>query len=100
MFWPPSVRIQGPDLTSSLIGVITRFRKERVVIMADIEAMFHQVRVPKDDTDLLRFLWWHDGDLTQNIVWPCTSLEPLHHLVVQILHLEGVQKITKTSARK
>ncbi len=60
--------LQGPDLTSSLIGVITRFRKERVVIMADIEAMFHQVRVPKDDTDLLRFLWWHDGDLTQDMV--------------------------------
>ncbi len=98
--------LQGPDLTSSPIGVInvnvTRFRKERVVIMADIEATFHQVRVPKDDTDLLRFLWWHDGDLTQDMVeyvWLCTSLEPLHHLVVQILHSEGVQKI-KTSARK
>ncbi|GAA6094046.1 uncharacterized protein LOC117805176 [Tachysurus ichikawai] len=60
--------LQGPDLTSSLIGVVTRFRKEQVVIMADIEAMFHQVRVPKDDADLLRFLWWPDGDLTQNMV--------------------------------
>lgn len=56
--------LKGPELTSTLIGVITRFRKERVVIMADIEAMFHQVQVPKDDADLLRFLWWHDGDLT------------------------------------
>lgn len=35
--------LQGPDLTSSLIGVITRFRKEKVVITADIEAMLHQV---------------------------------------------------------
>ncbi|GAA6087285.1 uncharacterized protein LOC112138581 [Tachysurus ichikawai] len=58
--------LQGPDLTSSLIGVVTRFRKEPVVIMADIESMFHQVRVPPQDADLLRFLWWPDGDLSQD----------------------------------
>lgn len=56
--------LQGPDLTSSLVGVMTRFRKEPVVIMADIESMFHQVRVPAEDVDLLRFLWWPKGDLT------------------------------------
>lgn len=28
--------LQSPDLTSSLIGVVSRFRKEPVVIMADI----------------------------------------------------------------
>lgn len=60
--------LQGPDLTSTLIGVMTRFRKEPVVLMADIEAMFHQVRVPPGDSDLLRFLWWPDGDHDQNLV--------------------------------
>lgn len=60
--------VQGPDLTSSLVGVITRFRKEPVVLMADIEAMFHQVRVPSVDADLLRFLWWPDGDHGQDLV--------------------------------
>ena len=59
--------LQGPDLTSSLIGVLTRFRKEPVVIAADIEAMFHQVKVPTEDRDLLRFLWWPDGDYSQNM---------------------------------
>ncbi|KAK7922690.1 hypothetical protein WMY93_009592 [Mugilogobius chulae] len=57
--------LQGPDLTSSLIGVVTRFRKEPVVMMADVESMFHQVRVTPEDSDLLRFLWWQDGDLEQ-----------------------------------
>ena len=33
--------------------------------MADIEAMFHQVRVNSDDCDVLRFLWWPGGDLRQ-----------------------------------
>ncbi|KAI4898201.1 hypothetical protein NFI96_005256 [Prochilodus magdalenae] len=32
-------------------------------MMADIEAMFYQVRVPPKDSDFLCFLWWPDGDL-------------------------------------
>ena len=55
--------LQGPDLTSTLIGVLTRFRQDTVALMADIKAMFYQVRVPKADRDLLRFLWWPGGDL-------------------------------------
>lgn len=55
--------LQGPDLTNSLIGVLVRFRKEPIAMMADIESMFYQVRVPETDADLLRFLWWPDGNL-------------------------------------
>lgn len=60
--------LQDRDLTASLIGVVTQFRKEPVVIMADTESTFHQVRVPPDDTDLLRFLWWPKGDMEQQPV--------------------------------
>ena len=35
-------------------------RTGRIAIGADIEAMFHQVWVPKDDADSLRFLWSDD----------------------------------------
>lgn len=59
--------LQGPDLTSSLIGVLTRFRKEPVAFMSDIEGMFCQVRVPAEDADMLRFLWWPQGDLSQEL---------------------------------
>ena len=31
--------------------------------MADIEGMFHQVRVDSNDCDALRFLWWPNGNL-------------------------------------
>ena len=31
--------------------------------MCDIEAMFCQVKVTEQQRDLLRFLWWKDGDL-------------------------------------
>ena len=41
--------LQGPDLTSKLTGVLTRFREEKVAFIADIEKMFFQFKVPKED---------------------------------------------------
>ncbi|XP_078357279.1 uncharacterized protein LOC144642164 [Oculina patagonica] len=55
--------LQGPDLTNSLVGVLSRFREDHVALMSDVEAMFHQVRVRPSDCDALRFLWWPDGNL-------------------------------------
>jgi hypothetical protein len=57
--------LQGPDLTNKLLGVLLRFRLHQVAIMADVEAMFHQVRVARADQDVLRFLWWPGGDLSK-----------------------------------
>ncbi|KAK3754770.1 hypothetical protein QZH41_007277 [Actinostola sp. cb2023] len=58
--------LQGPDLTNSLTGVLTRFRQEPVALMSDIEAMFHQVHVLPKDCDALKFLWWPDGDIDRS----------------------------------
>ena len=58
--------LQGPDMTNRLVGVLTRFREDRVAFMADIEAMFCQVRVSPEHRNLLRFLWWKDGDLNKS----------------------------------
>ena len=55
--------LQGPDLTNSIVEVLSRFRQERVAFMSDVEAMFHQVSVRPSDCDALRFLWWPDGNL-------------------------------------
>ena len=41
-----------------------RFRLYSCTLVADIEAVFHQVKVPESDRDNLRFLWWPNGDLT------------------------------------
>ena len=59
--------IQGPDLTNALVGVLNRFREARVAFMGDIESMFFQVRVPENQRSFLRFLWWPDGDLEQEL---------------------------------
>jgi hypothetical protein len=55
--------LQGPNLINNLIGVLLQFRQGRIAITSDIDAMFHQVRVPREDRDLLRFLWWPDGNI-------------------------------------
>ena len=64
--------LPGPDILNSLIGVLSRFRKERVALVADIEAMYHQVSVDPKDHCYLRFLWWPGGN---------TSLSPAHYFM-------------------
>ena len=58
--------LQGPDLTNTLVVVLTRFREEPIALTADIEKMFYQVRVPSTDCDALRYLWWPKGDLSKD----------------------------------
>ena len=70
--------LRSPDLLNSLIGVLLRFRKEKIAMVSDIEAMFHQVRVDPRDRDFLRFLWWPGGN---------TSLPPEEYFMK--VHLFG-----------
>ena len=53
--------LQGPDCTNNLVGVLLRFRQDHTAIVADIESMFHHVKVREQDQDSLRFLWWDGG---------------------------------------
>ena len=55
--------LQGSDLTNSLLGILLRFRQYPIALVADIKGMFNQVKVPPEDSDALRFLWWEDSDL-------------------------------------
>ena len=57
--------MQGPDLTNSLVGVLTRFRENSIAVMGDVEAMFYQVHVTSEDSDYLRYLWWPGGELNK-----------------------------------
>ena len=38
--------LPGPDLTNQIVGVLLRFREEPMAVIGDIEAMYHQVKIP------------------------------------------------------
>ena len=44
-------------MINNLIGIIFRFREQRIAITANIEAMFLQVTVPPENCKVLQFLW-------------------------------------------
>ena len=50
--------LTGPDLLCSLVGLLLRFRQFAIPFTGDIEAMFLQIAVKKEDQDALRFLWY------------------------------------------
>ena len=55
----------GPDLISSLLGILLQFRKESVAFQCGITKMFFQFKAQPHQRDLLRFLWWVEGDTTR-----------------------------------
>ena len=49
--------LKGPDYLNSLAGILLRFRRDKFAVMADIEQMYHQIKVKESDQDALRFVW-------------------------------------------
>ena len=48
---------KGPDLLNNLLGVLIRFRENRIVISGDIRKMYHAVKIDSIDQLTHRFLW-------------------------------------------
>ena len=53
----------GLQLNNQLAEILIRLHTEEVAFMGDIEAMYYQVQVPKEQRSVLRFLWLKDSDL-------------------------------------
>ena len=45
------------DLTNQIVSVLIRFREEKAAVMADVESMHYQVRVPENQQTYLKILW-------------------------------------------
>lgn len=62
------VLLSGPDLNNNLLGVLLRFRKEPIAVTADIESMFHCFLVDKKHRNFLRFFWYKDNDINNELI--------------------------------
>lgn len=47
----------GPTVQDDVFTILSRFRKHRYVLMADVEKMYRQVKVAPEDCDLQRIVW-------------------------------------------
>ena len=45
-----------------------------MAFISDIEGMFHQVNVNYEHRNLLRFLWWEQGDIKKSLVEYCMTV--------------------------
>ncbi|KAK5973036.1 hypothetical protein GCK32_021818, partial [Trichostrongylus colubriformis] len=51
---------QGPTLLPELAGILLRSRLHRILLIADVEKAFHQIRLQRSQRDATRFLWLKD----------------------------------------
>nr|CDJ95855.1 Retrotransposon domain containing protein [Haemonchus contortus] len=54
------VRGAGPTLLPDLVGILLRIRLHRLLLIADVEKAFHQIRLQRSQRDVTRFLWLKD----------------------------------------
>lgn len=49
--------MRGPVVQGDIFTILCRFRKYSYVISVDVEKMYHQVAIAKEDCDMQRILW-------------------------------------------
>ncbi|XP_063827161.1 uncharacterized protein LOC135076671 [Ostrinia nubilalis] len=49
--------LKGPDLLTSLFGIMLRFRENQVAVTGDIQDMFLRIKILSRDQNAFRFLW-------------------------------------------
>jgi len=48
---------KGPDMLNNLLGVLLRFRENKIAISGDIKKMYHAIKIEGVDQQTHRFLW-------------------------------------------
>lgn len=79
--------LNGPNLTNSLIGVLLRFCHGNVALLADVEKMYYQVKMPPQHVDFLHYGGKMETHLRllRNTGCPFTTLDQHHQQVVQVM---------------
>ncbi|XP_062581908.1 uncharacterized protein LOC134243691 [Saccostrea cucullata] len=62
------VLMTRPNLMNNLVGVLLRFRLEKIGVIADLQQMFYSFLVYPPHRDYLRFVWYEDNNITKPLV--------------------------------
>lgn len=92
-----NVLLQGPDLTNSLLGVLLRFRKEMIAVVADIQHMFHCFKVVEEHRNYLRFFWHRDNDVNNELMEYCMFVHVFGNRPSPAVATYGLRKIADIS---
>ena len=87
--------LTDPDLLNNLAGILLRFRNHKVVIAADIETMYHQVRASKSNAEALRRTY--QKVMQKCAKWWYTFLMVKIHPVVRIMPSRKLEETTSTT---
>ena len=49
--------VKGPDLLNNMLGILLRFRENKVAVAGDVRKMYHSVNISEVDQHTHRFLW-------------------------------------------
>ncbi|XP_054724348.1 uncharacterized protein LOC129234379 [Uloborus diversus] len=58
----------GSNLNPNVLDIILKFREHKVAFSADIEKAFLQISIAEEDRNYLRFLYYNNFDIHENIV--------------------------------
>ncbi|XP_055543105.1 uncharacterized protein LOC129728679 [Wyeomyia smithii] len=64
-----SVLLKGPDLLTSLLGVLIQFREYRVAVCGDLREMYHQIQMREEDQQCQRFFWGREEHSAEPYVY-------------------------------
>ena len=58
--------LQGPDLNNKLVDVLLKFRQYEYAVIAHVECMYMQVKIPVKDRNVLCLLWNINSQVTDS----------------------------------
>lgn len=79
---------KGPNILNNLLGVLLRFRQEKIAIAGDISKMYHTIKISLLDQHTHRFLW-RDLD---------SSSPPDHYVLTSVTFGDRPSGVIATSA--
>lgn len=84
--------IIGFNFINNLQGILIRFRKEKCVIVVDIEQMFYFFLVREDYRDYLRFFWYKDNDVDVFLIEYRMKVYAFGNLFLFVVVIYGFRK--------